>query len=68
MIHPEYTGGYIDTYGVLKEINAMIKTSGYQFAAVDNDEDEFIVTVLKAEEIMKFQQDRYIDFEFITFD
>lgn len=68
VIHPDATGGYIDTYGALKEINAMIKDTGYQFAASYNDDDETIVTVLKAEEQAKLQQERYIDFDFITFD
>lgn len=68
VIHPEYEDGYIDTYGVLKQINDMIKASGYQFAEAYNDDDDVIVTVLKADEQAKLQQDRYIDFEFITSD
>ncbi|MNQ98898.1 hypothetical protein D3C85_1146130 [compost metagenome] len=67
VIHLEDTGGYIDT-GILKEINAMIKASGFQFAEAYNDDDDTIVTVLKAEEQAKLQQERYIDFYFITTD
>ncbi|NOU67745.1 hypothetical protein GC096_27340 [Paenibacillus sp. LMG 31461] len=68
VIHPEHAGSYMNTYGLLKEINNMIKASGYQFAAVENDDEEVMVIALKAEEKMKLQQDRYIDFDFITFD
>ena len=59
-IHPEYFYDYMDL-GILKEINDMIKDSGYAFAAVQLDQEVF-VTVLKAEEKRKIQQERYIDF------
>ncbi|NQX61181.1 stalk domain-containing protein [Paenibacillus qinlingensis] len=68
VIHPEHEGSYLNTYGLLKEINDMIKPSGYQFAVVENDDEEVMVIALKAEEKMKLQQDRYIDFDFITLD
>lgn len=59
-IHPEYSYDYIDLR-ILKEINEMIKDSGYEFVAVEIDQEVF-VTVLKAEEKLKMQQDRYIEF------
>ncbi|OCT16902.1 hypothetical protein A8709_00890 [Paenibacillus pectinilyticus] len=59
-LHPEVDYDYLDI-GILKEINAMIKDSGYEFVAVEIDEEVF-VTVLKPEEKRKMEQDRYMEF------
>ncbi|WNR45166.1 stalk domain-containing protein [Paenibacillus roseipurpureus] len=60
VIHPQYYGDYLDV-NILKEINEMIKGTGYQFVAVQVDQEIFI-SVLKAEEKLKLQQERYLDF------
>lgn len=60
VLHPEYFYDYIDV-SILREINEMIKDSGYEFVAVSIDQDVF-VTVLKADEKRKLEQERYIAF------
>ncbi|KIL40371.1 hypothetical protein SD70_14135 [Gordoniibacillus kamchatkensis] len=60
VLHPQYMNDFIDT-GILAEINEMIKESGYQFEAVEIDQQVF-VTVLTAEEKSKIRKDRYLPF------
>lgn len=59
-IHPKYMYDYLDTE-ILKDLNEMMKNTGYQFAEIDMDEEVFI-TVLTAKEKDRIQQDRLLDF------
>ncbi|RTE06742.1 stalk domain-containing protein [Paenibacillus whitsoniae] len=60
-LHADYVYGYFDL-GIVKELNAMIKPAGYEFAVVSNYDDETFVMVLSAEEKKKLQEERYLDF------
>ena len=64
VIHPGYVDDYIDI-NILKDLNDMIQGTGYEFVAVQVDQAVF-VTVVKADEKLKLQQERYLDF--ITFE
>ncbi|MEW9701975.1 stalk domain-containing protein [Paenibacillus sp. SI8] len=59
-VHPLYMNDFLDTE-ILKEINILIRDSGYQFAEVVIDQEVF-VTVLTAEEKQNIQKDRFMDF------
>ncbi|MGG1518150.1 stalk domain-containing protein [Paenibacillus oryzisoli] len=60
-LHADYVYGYFDL-GIVKELNAMIKPAGYEFAVVSNYDDETFVMVLTAAEKKKLQEERYLDF------